>query len=77
MLKSIVVTYSCPTAYVIKHFNRALNFFKNGQTLIVYSSKTMHTIYLKFSVNVPAMVICSNISLYRHLKTNMKINING
>ena len=30
MLKSIVVMHSCPVAYVIKHSNRALNFFKNG-----------------------------------------------
>ena len=30
MLKSIVVMHSCPTAYVIKHSNRALIFFKNG-----------------------------------------------
>ena len=30
MLKFIVVMHSCRTAYIIKHFNRALNFFKNG-----------------------------------------------
>ena len=30
MLTSIVVMHSCPNAYVIKHFNRALNFFQNG-----------------------------------------------
>ena len=28
MVKSIVVLHSCPTSYVIKHFNRALNFSK-------------------------------------------------
>ena len=35
---------------------------KSCQTLIVYSSKTMHQISLKFSVNVPAMVFCSKLS---------------
>ena len=24
-----IVMHSCPTTYVIKHFNRVLNFFKN------------------------------------------------
>ena len=51
MLKSILVmlskhccyvVYSCLTAYLIKHFNRALNFFKKlmdkpWETLRVYS----------------------------------------
>ena len=38
MLKTIVVVHSCPTAYVIKHFNRALNFFKNGQAIANFES---------------------------------------
>ena len=43
---------------------------KPWPNLIAYSSKIMHQIYLKFSVNVPAMVLCSNpltnCSLHRH-----------
>ena len=50
---------------------------KPWQTLGVYSSKTMHQIYLKFSVNAPAMVLCSkpptNFSLHRHFKTSVQI----
>ena len=75
VLKSIAVMHSYPTAYVIKHFNRLLNakIHKPWQTLKVYSSKTMHQIYLKFSVNVASMVLCSkpltNVSLHKHFSS--------
>ena len=55
-----------------------IKFFKNGKPwpiLSVYSSQTidyMHQIYLKFLVNVPAMVLClqpqTNFSVHRHFK---------
>ena len=38
MLKSIVVMHSCPTTYIIKHFNRTLNFFINGQAMRKFES---------------------------------------
>ena len=52
ILKYIVLMHSCPTAYVIGHFNRAINFSQNGLGLPNYE------IHLKISVNAPAMFNC-------------------
>ena len=48
---------------------------KPWQTLRVYSSKTMHQMYLTFSMNVPVMVLCSKpqtlFSLHRHFNDDL------
>ena len=54
--------------YIIKHYNRALNFFK---TWTSYGKRWefIAQIYMKFSLNVSAMLLCStpitNYSLHR------------
>ena len=49
MTKSIVVMHSCPTAYVIKQFNRALDFFKNGDAMTNFNAPNLIEIFIECS----------------------------
>ena len=43
----LFVMHSCPTAYVIKHFNRALKFFKNGYAMTNFNAPDLIKIYIE------------------------------
>ena len=49
ILKYIVLMHSCPTAYVIRHFNRAINFSQNGLALPNFESSLLEN-YLSDSL---------------------------
>ena len=71
MLKFIVVMHSCPTAYVMKHFHQALDFFKNASDLL-----EMHQIYLKcirfVEMHQIDFVLKYNKSYVKHLNYSWK-----
>ena len=79
MLKSIVVIHIVLQLHTpwstLTERSISSKMDKPWQTLRVYSSQTMHQIYLKCSVNVPANNFANNFSLHKHFKFYIKRKI--